>query len=107
MLAQIFATRVNAYDEPVGMSIGESMHIATVTRSQVQYDAIIVSKLFSKFVNVQFIGLSAPNCFHEKPPFCRVDEERQNGAGRTARLISARTQKRTAPCGSGTVQVIW
>src|SRR5215208_2666550 len=81
MLAQIFTACIYTDHEPVGMHLSKRTCAAAVTCSEVQDDLFVICDSFLPSVKIYFKGLFAPNCFHEKPPFCRVDMLRQNGAG--------------------------
>ena len=84
MLPQIFPACIDTDNKPVRVVCRQGMHKATITGSQVQYGAVVVFKLVFESIKVHVKGRSAPDCFHLKPPICRMNKERQIGVGRTA-----------------------
>ena len=58
---QVLAARVNTDEKPVRISFGESMHIATVTSSQVKMMVLVARESFIQLSKIQIKGRFAPN----------------------------------------------
>ncbi len=81
MFVQVLAARVHADDEVAGKIISVAKCKFAVTSSQVQQDAIVVCEPRVQVSHIQIKGRFAPNCFHLKPPICRVDKSGTNWSG--------------------------
>src|SRR5574339_392940 len=98
MLMQVLAAGIQADDEPAWIHASESPDKSPVACPQVQDKAVVARQSLLEAIPIQIMGHAAPNCFHVKPPVCRIDRERQSGAGWSSSVGFKR--KQTAASGT-------